>query len=54
MEILVIILYFVPTLVAMCKGHDNVGAVGALNLFLGWTFIGWVMALVLALVVGRK
>lgn len=54
MEILIIILYFVPTLVAMCKGHDNVSAVGALNLFLGWTFIGWVLALVWALAGGKK
>lgn len=54
MEILVIILYFVLTLVAMCKGHDNVGAVGALNLFLGWTFIGWVLAFIWSLAGGKK
>lgn len=54
MEILVIILYFVPTLTAVCKNHDNAGAIATLNLFLGWTLIGWVLALVWALAGGKK
>ena len=44
--ILVLFLYFIPTI----AGYDkkNVGAIFALNLFLGWTLIGWVVALVWA------
>ena len=42
-----IMLYFVPYLVGTHK--RNSGAILALNLLLGWTFIGWVAALVWAL-----
>ena len=37
------IAYWVPTLVASCNGHRNRAAIGTLNLFLGWTLIGWVV-----------
>jgi len=51
MEILLIILavflYFIPSIVG--KDKNNAGAIFALNLFLGWTLIGWVVALVWAL-----
>jgi len=40
-------LYFLPTMVGWKK--RNAGAIFVLNLFLGWTFIGWVAALVWAL-----
>lgn len=43
-----IILYFIPTLIAEDKKHRNIGAIGVLNLFVGWTFIGWVICLVWA------
>ena len=38
-------LYFWPTAVALNKKRANTGAVFMLNLFLGWTLIGWVVAL---------
>jgi|SRR5262252_5523445 len=40
--------YFLPTLVARGRLHRNALAIGMLNLFLGWTFLGWVVALVWA------
>lgn len=40
--------YFVPMIVAHTRGHRNRLAIGVLNLFLGWTFVGWVIALVWA------
>lgn len=40
-------LYFLPTAVGWNKRNSM--AILALNLFLGWTFIGWVIALVWAL-----
>jgi hypothetical protein len=40
------VLYFLPTIIASSRGHKNVGAIFALNLLLGCTFIGWVVALV--------
>jgi hypothetical protein len=39
--------YFLPTLLGMNK--RNAGAIFALNLLLGWTLVGWVVALVWAL-----
>ena len=38
--------YFFPTIVGCRK--RNSGAIFVLNLFLGWTFVGWVVALVWA------
>jgi hypothetical protein len=47
--ILVLVIYFLPTIVAGRYRHRNSSAIGALNLFLGWTLLGWVVALVWAL-----
>lgn len=44
-----IILYFVPTAIALMRGHRQALAIGALNLFLGWTLLGWVGSLVWSL-----
>ena len=42
-------LYFLPGLIAYFRSHDNTVAIMMLNLFLGWTLIGWVAALVWSL-----
>jgi hypothetical protein len=42
-------IYFVPTIIGLRK--RNAVAIFVLNLFLGWTFIGWVVALVWAFTV---
>jgi len=41
-------LYFLPSLIALIRKHRNQDAIAILNLFLGWTFIGWIVALVWA------
>ena len=43
-----LILYFLPTIAAVGRKHHQRTAIFVLNLFLGWTFIGWVAALVMA------
>lgn len=43
--------YFIPSIVASAGKHHNAGAIFALNLLLGWTLVGWVIALVWALTV---
>lgn len=43
--IVLFVIYFVPTIVAIRRGHPQEGAITIINLFLGWTFIGWVVAL---------
>ena len=40
-------LYFLPTF--MGWNNKNSGSVIVINLFLGWTFIGWVVALAMAM-----
>lgn len=41
--------YFVPTLIAFGRKKRNTAAIFALNFFLGWTLLGWVLALVWSL-----
>jgi Superinfection immunity protein len=38
--------YFLPTIISGTCRHRHAGAVFVLNLFLGWTFLGWVIALI--------
>ena len=40
--------YLVPTFVAIYRSMPNKGSVIVVNVFLGWTFIGWVVALSMA------
>jgi len=42
------LMYFVPTLVAAMRRTTNRNSVAVVNLFLGWTFIGWVAALAMS------
>jgi hypothetical protein len=46
--VLLLGLYFLPTIVATARKVPNVGSVFVINVFLGWTFIGWVVALAMA------
>jgi T4 superinfection immunity protein len=48
MLLILLALYFLPTIVAGCRRHPNQAGIVILNLFLGWTFVGWVIALVWA------
>jgi ABC-type sugar transport system permease subunit len=41
--------YFLPFAIAFNKKRANSGAIFALNLFLGWSLVGWVVALVWAM-----
>jgi len=42
-------LYFLPSLIAAARHAHNTTAIFMLNLFLGWTGIGWFIALCLAI-----
>ena len=41
-----VLLYFLPTVVALIRGHLSALAIFLLNLFFGWTLIGWLIALI--------
>ena len=47
--VLGLLAYFIPALVAAKRMHHQTGAILALNLLLGWTFLGWAAALIWAL-----
>ena len=40
--------YLIPTIVAIIRKVPNVGSVAVINIFLGWSIIGWVVALAMA------
>ncbi len=40
--------YFLPTVVAVTRKVTNQGSILVVNFFLGWTFLGWVVALAMA------
>jgi hypothetical protein len=40
-----LLIYFVPALVARKCNHPHLHSIVVVNVFLGWTVIGWVVAL---------
>jgi Superinfection immunity protein len=42
-------LYFLPSLVAAARHAHNTGGIFIFNLLLGWTGIGWFIALIMAI-----
>jgi hypothetical protein len=42
------VMYFLPTIIALIKSKRDTVAILLLNLFLGWSVIGWIIALVWA------
>lgn len=43
-----LLIYFIPSFVAKYRNHHNLPAIFILNLFFGWSFLGWGLALVWA------
>ena len=46
---ILLIIYFIPSIIAFSRKCPSALAITALNLFLGWTLFGWVASLVWAL-----
>lgn len=42
------VLYFLPTIIALVRSKRDTLAIFLLNFFLGWSVIGWIVALVWA------
>ena len=42
-------MYWLPTIIAIVRRTPSALGVAAINFFLGWTIIGWIVALVMAL-----
>lgn len=52
--IVVAFFYFIPWIVALRNSHRHAVGIFLLNLFLGWTFIGWIGALIWAVLPPEK
>lgn len=52
--LLCLTLYMLPAGIGIIRGRSNAGAIFVLNLFLGWTLIGWVISLVWAVADDNK
>jgi hypothetical protein len=49
MELLLIFLvYLLPSFIAAARKHHQGGSILIINIFLGWTFLGWVIALAMS------
>ncbi len=44
-----VVVYFIPSIIALLRMKKNLLAIIALNFFLGWSLIGWVVSLVWSL-----
>lgn len=38
-------LYLLPTVIAYNREHGSRGGIAVVNIFLGWTGLGWILAL---------
>ncbi len=47
--VLSLLLYFLPTFIALSRNHRNKLAIFLVNLFLGGTGVGWIVALIWSL-----
>jgi Superinfection immunity protein len=43
---LILVIFFAPAIIAMRRHHARVLAIFMVNLLLGWTVVGWIVALV--------
>ncbi len=43
-----LVMYFIPSIIALAKSKPNTLTIFLINFFLGWSLIGWVVALVMA------
>ena len=49
-----LVLYFLPAIVAQKRSHHNRTAILVLDLLAGWTVLGWIIAMVWATTVVRE
>lgn len=48
--IIAALFYFLPTWIAMTRNPEHRSAIEFLNLLFGWTILGWIAALIWAIV----
>jgi hypothetical protein len=43
-----LVMYFLPSIIALARSKRDLLAIFLLNFFLGWSIIGWIVALIWA------
>jgi Superinfection immunity protein len=43
--VVLVLIYFAPSLIALRRGHRQLGPIVVINAAFGWTLIGWVVSL---------
>ena len=51
---LLLAFYFIPTIIGYVNDQPNAQSIAVVNIFLGWTIIGWVVALAWAFAAHEK
>lgn len=51
---LLVVVYFLPMLIAYGQERRDAGRIAAINLLLGWTLVGWLVALLQACSTPRR
>jgi hypothetical protein len=54
LSIVGLVIYFLPSVIAILRNHHQWGTMGVINLFFGWAFIGWVVSLAWAVSAARE
>lgn len=49
-----LLVYFLPSVIANARKHRNLAAIIGLNAVAGWTVLGWIVAFVWALTNNRE
>ena len=47
--LILITLYFIPSIIAIKKKHKDLSKILMINIFLGWTIVGWIISLVVVI-----
>lgn len=47
--LLLIVMYFLPSIIASSRQHNDSGTIFLLNLLLGWTVLAWIVGFIWSL-----
>lgn len=47
--VLALLMYFIPTVIAFCRGHSSKWGIFVMNVLLGWSVIFWIWAFIWSL-----
>ncbi len=50
MMLSLLVVYFIPTIIVVARHAKNITGIVLLNIFTGWTFVGWAIALIWSIV----